>query len=210
MSAFDASFEFGMRVPGCAIVLLVASSASAADCFSPAPSVAGGGDRYAAIESSQLSKGQQRSLVKLFKKLKGRWRGDAKGFFCEGKEGAPKKRADDYTIEAEADMNRSGALSMRADLTSKSKGTTRSENLRLIPAGDKLRINKNNVASEAKVLAASSRELHVVLKETLPRAAGFVEIYRRIRVSGSSVTIDYEVYSQGGLSSRSTWRLKKR
>jgi len=52
--------------------------------------------------------------------------------------------------------------------------------------------------------------LHKEVRSAATGGAGFTEIRRKIKVSATTLTIAFEVYVEGGLTSASTWKLKKK
>jgi hypothetical protein len=106
-------------------------------------------------------------------------------------------------------------LLITSDLAAKDNKTTRTETLRLILSDGSLRVNRNDPAGEVNIvdLSRSGNALEFLHKEVRPAAtggAGFTEIRRKIKVSATTLTIVFEVFVEGGLTSASTWKLKKK
>lgn len=199
-------------------IFLSAASAEVASqqCFDESPSVLGGGDPYEAIEPTRLNSKGGDAIEKLFDRLEGRWSGSSKGYMCRGTKGSARKEADGYRIEMSVTRDNPDEILLTSDLTSNDNKTSRTEKLRLYLSDNSLRVDRDDRAGEVKILqlprSGSSIEF---LQKTIGRsgAAGAVtgtEILRRIKVSATSLTIEYEVYFVGGLASASTWKLKKK
>ena len=196
-------------------LLLASPELLAQKCFSQAPSLQGGQDPYQAIASTRLSKEGGEVVEKLSKRIKGRWAGDAEGFFCRGKEGAPREEADRYRIVMDVTTDGSEELLITSYLSSKDNKTNRTERLRLILSSNSLRANRNDRAGEVNIMAMprngkSIEFLHKSVRPGVTGGAGFTEILRRIKVSATTLTIVFEVYTKGGLTSGSTWKLRKK
>lgn len=194
------------------VLLGMAGAVPAQECFSQAPSLAGGKDPYQVLTPTRLSKEGAKSIEKLFKKLKGRWAGEADGFFCRGTEAAPRREDDDFRVAMEAVAKATDALEITSDLTEKNNRTSRSERLRLMITDGTLRANRDDPGGDVEILDMSRNGSSIAFlhKEIKSGGGGFTEILRRIKVSGTSLTIVYDVYTRGGLTSSSTWKLKKK
>ena len=167
------------------------------------------------FNSTRLSKEDEEVIEKLFKKTSGRWAGDVEGFFCRGKEAAPRKEADRYrSIALKATTDGPDELLIWSILNSKDGKTNRTETLRLFVSDKSLRAHRNNGAGEVKIMGMSrSGDMIEFLEKGRPSGAGgagFIEIFRKITVSATTLTIAFKVYVKDGLTSRSTWRLRKK
>ncbi len=196
-------------------LLLAPVSLPAQNCFDQAPSLRDGQDVYAAIEPTRISSDDRKAIENLFKQIKGRWAGDAHGYFCRGKESAPRREADDFRVATEATVSRSNELSITSDMIAKDNKTRRTEKLRLILSDNSLRVNSNDPGGEVKILelSRSGKAIAFVHKAIASQATGgvrFTEIVHRITVSGTTMTMEFYVYLRGGLTSSSTWKLKKK
>ena len=197
------------------ILLMSASIGShAQECFQQAPSLENGADPFAPIASTRLSKDDRKAVEKLFRNVKGRWTGDAEGYFCRGNKESLRKEADNYRIAMEATTDGSEELLITSELNSKTKKTTRTEKLRLFVSNDSLRVNHNDRGGEVKILQMSRSGdaiefIHKVVVSTDTGAIDFTEIVRRIQVSATRLSIVYDVYLRGGLTSSGTWKLAK-
>ena len=197
------------------LLLLIAPELLAQTCFSQAPSMQGGQDFYQAITSTRLSKEDEKIIEKLFKKVSGRWAGDAEGFFCRGKEATSREEADRYrSIALQATTDGPDELLIWSVLNSKDGRTNRTETLRLFVSDKSLRVHRNNGAGQVKIMGMSrSGDVIEFLEKGRPSGAGgagFIEILRKIKVSATTLTIVVEVYAKDGLTSRSTWKLRKK
>ena len=196
------------------LVFFAASDLLAENCYDQAPSLQGRQDPNQPIPSTQLSKDGRAGIEKLFKRMKGRWAGASDGYFCLGKESAPRKQEDSYHIVMESTLSDS-VLLIRSDLVAKDNTTKRTETLRLILSDSSLRVNRDDPAGEVMILDLSRSGnaiefLHKELRSPVTGGAGFTEIRRKIKVSATTLTIVFEVYVEGGLTSASTWKLKKK
>lgn len=198
-------------------ILLLSTSTPllAQACFQQAPSLRAGDDPFKPTEPTRLSSDGRKSVEKLFQKVKGRWAGDSQGYFCRGTESAPRKEADGYRIAMEATTKGSNELHITSAMVSKDNTTSRTEKLRLFLSDNTLRVDRNDRGGEVKIVqlspgGSSIEFLHKVINSGAPGPAGFTEILRRIQVSATTLTIAYEVYLQGGLTSSSTWKLRKK
>ena len=185
-------------------------------CFDEAPSVLDGGDPYEAIAPSLLTSNDKKAIEKLFERLEGRWSGGSNGYFCRGTKGSARKEADGYRIDMNATRDGPEEILLTSSLTSNDNKTSRTEKLHLYLSDNTLRVDRNDRAGEVKILelprgGGSIEFLHKVI--TRSGSAGGVtgtEILRRIQVSATSLTIEYDVYFIGGLASGSTWKLKRK
>lgn len=197
------------------ILLMSASTGSLSqECFQQAPSLENGADPFAPVASTRLSKDDRKAVEKLFQNVKGRWTGDAEGYFCRGKKESPRKEADIYRIAMEATTDGSDELLITSELNSEVKKTTRTERLRLFVSGDSLRVNRNDRGGEVKILQISRSGNaiefdHKVVNSAATGATDFTEIVRKIQVSATRLTIVYAVFLRGGLTSSSTWKLTR-
>lgn len=202
----------------CHITLLVSGLvalpvALGAECFEPSPLTPPGADPHIAIESNRLSNSQQKAIEMLFKSLRGRWQGKSYGYFCKGSEESPKKVSDNATAEIEVESYDRNSATIKAVLTAADRRSSRNELLRLILNGETLRVGRDTRAGETRVLSANANQLAFAVKESQGRVGvigGFREVHRTISVSRNQLTIEFTVYSQGGLSSTSRWVARKR
>lgn len=200
-----------------AVFLSAASTETAAQqCFDEAPSVLDGGDPYDLIMPTRLNSKDRKAIEQLFQRLEGRWSGNSKGYFCRGRKGAARKEADGYRIEMYATRDNPNEILLTSSLTSDDNSTIRAEKLRLLLSDNTLRVDVDDPGGEVRILqiprtGGTIEFLHKVI--TRPGSTGIVEvteILRRIHVSATSLTIEYEVYFIGGLASESTWKLTRK
>ncbi|MFT5449203.1 MAG: hypothetical protein ACI9DC_004392 [Gammaproteobacteria bacterium] len=185
--------------------LLAAPFAVGAKCFDRSPLTPPGADLHTTLEPNRLSNSQQKPVEALLKSLRGRWRGKAIGYFCEGTEKSPRKVSDNATTEIEIESEDRNTVTIKAILTAADRRSSRHELLRLILSGKKLRIGRDSRAGETHVLSASRSKLAFEVKQSNGRgrrggASGPREVHRKIIVTHSQLTIEFTVYTQSGLS----------
>ncbi|MDE1464218.1 hypothetical protein [Spartinivicinus poritis] len=201
-----------------AFALPTSPIALASECFSPSPHYQKDKDTFQPIESKKLTYAEKKTLKPIFKHMDGRWKGTATGFFCMGTEKAPRKKPDNYIIqEIEVNTNSSGDLTLSAQLLSETKETSRQENLRLFISSDILRVGQNSKSGDTSLDSAAKNKIVFTQRYRIPtRKDGKIkgsisqEIIRNIHASRSSMTIEYNVYTQNVLSSKSVWELRKK
>ena len=198
-----------------AAALLVAPALHAQQCFDPAPSLQGGRDPYQTLTPTRVSADGRKSIEALFKKLRGRWEGRAGGYFCRGTKESPRTEPDDFDIVMKATTSGTREISMVSELQSRENKKSRTETLRLFLTDSSLRVNRNDRAGEVTIesLSRGGGSIAFAQKEILSRApggAGFTEIHRRIEVGPTSLTMRYDVYLRGGLTSSTVWKLRKK
>jgi hypothetical protein len=185
-------------------------------CFDEAPSVPDGGGPYESIASTRLSTEERKEIERLFERLEGRWIGNSKGYFCRGRIGAARKKADGYRIEMNATRDNPNELLLTSSLTSNDGTTIRTEKLHLFLSDNSLRVDRNDRAGEVRILQMprGSSPIEFLQKViTRPGSNGGVEVREtryRIHVSATSLVIEYTVYFIGGLASESTWKLTRK
>jgi hypothetical protein len=184
-----------------------------ATCFEPSPLIPRGADPYTELNATQLSSGQRNTINKFLRSLRGRWLGTARGYFCSGTVRSPKQVSDNASLTINFDTNGRDKVVMNATLTASGKRVTRSERLQLILGASSLRVNGDNAASEVQLLSASGSSIAFAIKNQRTRgngSRGLAEVHRYISVSATQLSIEFVVYSQGGLSSSSRWTARKR
>ncbi|RDH43965.1 hypothetical protein [Zooshikella ganghwensis] len=201
----------------------------ASECFSPSPLKKKSGQTFEEIKPVKLTNTQASSIRNMFKNLRGNWRGTATGFFCLGTEKSPRQKADNFTIKAEIDVFSQQDIVITADMDAIEQRKQRTEIFRLFSSNGFLRLNKNRTAGDVKVKTISQNEISFVqysqikinskgpstttdAKNTVNKSGGIArrEIITTIKRSYKALRIEYKVYSNGVLSSTSTWSLKKR
>ena len=113
-------------------------------------------------------------------------------------------------VAIEFDRDGRNKVIMNATLTASGRGVTRGERLRLVLSDEALRVDGDNPANDSKVLSASSTRLAFAIKNRRPGSGGVAEVHRSIKISPTRLTIEFTVYSQGGLSATSRWTASKR
>ena len=183
---------------------------AAAACFEPSPLLPRGADPYTELVPTYLSR-EQRDTVKTFlQSLRGRWRGDARGYFCTGTTHAPQQKDDNASIAIDFDANGRDTVIMNATLSASDHGVTRSERLQLLLGDSSLRVDGDNAASASQILSATSRSIAFAVKNRRAAGAGVAEVHRTITISHTQLSVEFTVYSQGGLSSSSRWTASRR
>ncbi|MCX4026697.1 hypothetical protein H0A36_00835 [Endozoicomonas sp. SM1973] len=201
-----------------AFALSVSPIIKASECFNPSPHHQKSKDTFQPIESKKLTYSENKTLKSIFKHMDGRWTGTATGFFCMGTDKTPREKPDSYIIqEMEVDTNSSGDLVLSAQLLSETKETSRQENMRLFISSGILRVGQNSKSGDTSLDSAAKNKIVFTQKYRIPtRQGGKIkgsiaqEIIRTIHASRSSMTIEYNVYTQGVLSSKSVWKLRKK
>ena len=201
------------------IVVFVSAASTetaAQQCFDEAPSVLAGGNAYETITPTRLTSTDRKAIEQLFARLEGRWSGNSNGYFCRGRKGAARKEADDYRIEMKATRDNPNELLLTSNMTSKDNTTIRTETLHLFLSGDTLRVGADDRGGEVRILqlprgVGTLEFLHKVISGSASSGGVTVtEILRRIQVSATRLTIEFEVYLIGGLASESTWTLTRK
>ena len=196
-----------------ASTVLAAPLAAGAKCFDRSPLTPPGADPHTAIESNQLSHSQKKAVDALFKSLRGRWQGKAKGYFCKGTRESPRQVSDNATAEIEVESYERDSVTIKAILTADDRRSSRNELLRLFLSDETLRVGRDTRAGETKVLSARRNQLAFAIK-VFHRHGGAVggirEVHRKILVTHNQMTIEFTVYSQGGLISTSRWTARRR
>ena len=199
------------------VLLSVASTEAASQqCFDEAPSVLNGADPLEFITPTHLTSTDRKAIEQLFERLKGRWSGSSKGYFCRGTKGAARKQADDYRIEMNATRDSSNEILLTSQLTSIDNTTTKTERLRLFLSDNTLRVDVDDPGGEVGILqmprgSSPIEFLHKVISRNGSTGNVMVtEILYRIQVSATSLAMTFDVYSIGGLASGSTWTLTRK
>lgn len=201
-----------------ALTFFLPSISFASECFSPSPHQQKGNDTFKPIGAKNLTSAQRKILKRMFKKMDGRWEGTTTGFFCMGTEKSPRQKTDNYIIEElEVDANSSGDLTLAARMNSIEKGTSRQENMKLFSSSGILRIGQNRKSGDVSVDSLSKGKLAFTQRYRVPTNHGATkkgsfgqEIIRTVSAKRSSLIIEYKVYTQGLLSSKSVWKLRKK
>lgn len=192
------------------------SAAAAGNCFQKSPLLDSEGYPIVEVNSRTLSRAEYRDLKGLLKQTAGRWRGTATGYFCLGKEDAPRIKRDDFTIEVDSEVDSSGNMRLSAAFTTLDRSTSRSEGLNLFVSSRGLRLDYNNRSGNVEILEVSRASIEFVHAHRLAtRGSGAIggslprQLLKKIDVSGSSMTVHHEVYIGGVLTSGSTWSLRR-
>ena len=194
----------------------VSTEAASQQCFDTAPSVLNGADPLEFITPTHLTSNDKKVIEQLFERLKGRWSGNSKGYFCRGTKGAARKEADDYRIDMNATRNNPNELLLTSQLTSIDNTTTKTEKLRLFLSDNTLRVGVDDRGGEVGILQMPQgggpiEFLHKVISRNGSTGNVMVtEILYRIQVSATSLAMTFDVYSTGGLASGSTWTLTRK
>ncbi|MBU2711365.1 hypothetical protein [Zooshikella harenae] len=165
----------------------------------------------------------------MFKNLHGNWRGTATGFFCLGTEKKPRQKPDNYSLKAGVDVFRQQDIEITADMESIAQSKQRTETFRLFSSNGFLRYNRNHPAGDVKVNNISRNEISFTqhsqirlhpkstltedgVKSNVNNNGGTArrEIITTLKRTYKNIQIEYKVYSNGVLSSVSSWNLKKR
>lgn len=183
------------------------------DCFSPSPSVLAGLDIYAPVQARYLNQTEYQNLEKLFDSLERRWEGTGEEFICEGREDSADKHINQYTIEAEGDLNSSGHLYLQADLYSEKERTRKIETLRLFLEKEYIRSRYDNSSGDIELIEVSYNKLVYRENYRIGSKSGgglMKEVFTAIRSNYAVFTMERLVYTQGKLTSRFTWELRSR
>ncbi|WP_163836176.1 hypothetical protein [Spartinivicinus ruber] len=201
-----------------AFALLLPAQVLGSSCFSPSPNNKQNEDSFKPVTEKNLSRSEQRSIRNIFKNMGGRWTGTATGFFCMGTEKSLRQKPDNYIIESmDVNTNSSGDLVLSAQLFSQAKETSRQENMRLFISAGKLRLDKNSKMGDVSLDQITKNKVVFTQRYRIPtRQNGTIkgsiaqEIIRTISASRSTLQIEYNIYTQGVLSSNSVWMLRKK
>ncbi len=204
-------YSFSLRYVLCIILLVVPLPGNTANCFSDSPSVVNGELVIEPVKVRQLTHNEQNIVRSILKSLSGEWNGISSGYLCYGTKQKPRTKPDNYTIKAKGKEGSSNAV-IKAELYDTNKKSTHNEMLRLILNGSLLRVDAHSSVGDIDVKSITPNSITFLQQHRTLAASGgsiFREIVRSITVYDATLNINHKVYTQGVLSSESTWSLSR-
>ncbi|VAX10266.1 hypothetical protein MNBD_GAMMA26-2613 [hydrothermal vent metagenome] len=205
--------SFSSKCALCLILLVAPLQGYAAKCFVDSPSIVKGQIDFDAVKIRALTHAEKKSVQAILKKLNGEWQGSATGYFCFGKKQKWSTKPDNYTIKATAKGRSSRSVSLSAKLHSAEKKSYHMETLKLFLKGLQLYFDVPSSLGEISIISITPNNITFLQKYRNRVKSGgsiFREVVRSITVNESTLNIKHEVYTQGELSSESTWQLSKK
>jgi len=177
----------------------------AAECFSLVPGLQQGeAYEHQPIIASRLSKAEYNTLSELLHSLEGNWQGEVEDVLCLGGIDSARKKIKKYMMQAEVDVNSSGALMVRANLESIENRSRREESYRLFLGGDRLAVSDSGNKGDVELVELYPDSVTFVqshmLATNIPQ-----EVLTKVTYSGREFSIVRYFYNHGYLGSTSRW-----
>lgn len=201
-----------------ALAIVTASPAAMAlSCFEPSPGAQRGTDAFAPVETRALSRDEQRYILNAFESLDGYWSGTSFSTKCFGSTAHPRPRSNSESVTAEIRYNKPDTLQVTAELYRPNDRSLHQERLRLILAGDRLRIDENTVEGDIELLQLKANRISVLVKNRQPgavlpggrRASIVREFVRTLEFRTRDILVTQSMFTNGELSGWSEWRLNR-
>ncbi len=178
-------------------------------CFEA--SVVSPGISEAVYPARKLTEDEIEVLATLFKGLAGRWRGKNESYSCHGNESSPRKRHENYWVEANIQQKFSRELVFEAELRSTEPGTSKRVNFEFELRDQWLRISGTSNLDQIEISKLDANHLsfsRVYWRHT--KRGGTVMLEERLLISldKEKLVIEMIKYNQGSLSEVSTWKLE--
>lgn len=175
-------------------------------CFSDSPSMTASGLSYAEVVARELSEAEWQSLESFLQRARGRWRGAAQGFFCRGSAEAPRREAEEYELELEADFARSDRFELFATLKNRGEGITREERRTLHLKEPWLRFGAESAMGDVELRHLDRQGLTLMRKHWSEERV-FIEVLLSIYFEGKELRLEQITYSNGALDHAQSWGL---
>ena len=181
-------------------------------CFTPSPSMRGDLLISDEILPRILEPFEKEKIRKLFRQMRGRWKGKITGYNCQGDEESPVKEEDNFKVTLSSEIGISEGFSFDANLKSDS-GTSRHERYDFYIKDNVLRMNAENKSGDIEINEIASDTLAFTRKfrsgRRFGRSGPLQEVVFNISVVRNELYINRISYSSGKLGSISTWKLSK-
>jgi len=189
-------------------------------CYAPLSDLVQGpsGETYTPITPTPLSRTQQKLLIKLLSRIKGRWRGTISHLGCKGAISDPKSWVTTGKARTVVDWNeRKSRLTIETDYTGKSGAVGRL--FHNIEVGDVLYFTgkhpRKTIARKfnaVEVLISKQNMVSFLTKRRKhARTGGGIEVaqVRQLEISGRTYKLRKLLYHMGVLAGSTTWVLRR-
>ena len=199
------------------VLMVITPVAMGANCFDNSPSKNQGLQLTAELEVKDLSQNEYDELSRLINLMKGFWRGSVIEITCKGDLAAVIEEKHHYNVRARGttkymSVEDTLALRFRASWDGSTRNVSKPVNFRLLLTKQRLRLDRNIPAGDVETIKVLANFLVFHRKSNVRNPSGGVvtqEIVRSFAVTHNSLAIEYLLFSNGLLVSKSQWELSR-
>ncbi len=188
------------------------SAVSADQCLDPSPSIAAGKKLSDNISVRELTDTEYQQVKELLSTLNGDWKGDATEIRCNMMD-VNDQDVGQYAVKADAKYHRSANLLIDAELKSAKQRTTHQETLRFYLTDKLLRINHDTGMGDVELIEVNENGFELRHRSRVQNAGNaggiYNEFFYRLEAESGSLSVFRKIYTQGRLSSKYAWRLRR-
>ena len=188
--------------------MLFLQNSFATVCFSPSPSRQAELELTTDIVSRTLTKDELSILGDMFMQLDGKWAGQADETVCKGKSDNVNPVQHRYTLDIDIEIYRKTELKFKAVLDSMESRKSRNEFLEIYLSSDKFRVNDEFAAGDVEIIKLTDNFVSFFKKIIIRTKSGGIsvrELVQSISLTGKRLSMEFQVYSNGVLSSHTVW-----
>lgn len=195
------------------LLLLLPMVASAANCFSPSPSIKQNIDIYEPIQATELSREQNEMVSQIFKRITGSWVGTTTSIICKGTLDAIDEKSTEYDAEVEIETLLRNGIKISNQLHSRQDRKKVQDTLQLYLSKQRLGITENSAVGDVQIVNLTRNFLVYLRKFVVRTVAGSAiatEEIRSLAIYDHRLMMEYLVFSNGLLAEKMTWTLQRK